>query len=243
MKIRLILALCSAIVLVAACAPTPQIRNDAYLVDDSFLTGDPCEAPCWRGITPGETDWEDAVAIIQDDTTLNDFQQEVAEDTDAIGAVWGRVDGERCCQMFTEEGDVVEFIVLQTAPNSTLGEALDVHGDPDYLFGQALTDDQGVFSLFYVDIPMLLYVFVEGEAGVLSATSEIVGFGYTTEDNMQRLVNESELHTWEGYQSFTDYMEGELEITPIPTAEADAEDTNSADSEETETSSENEDGS
>ena len=48
-----ILGVC--ILLIAACAPPPVLRSDDYLSDTSIVTGETCEAPCWRGITPGET--------------------------------------------------------------------------------------------------------------------------------------------------------------------------------------------
>lgn len=202
------------VLLLAACSPVPEIRSENYLQDSSFLTDDPCGAPCWRGITPGETEWEDAVALIQDDPTLNQFQQEADDETEALGAIWGQVDGERCCQMFSEFGDVVEFIILQTTPENTFGEVIEKYGEPDYLIGQLLAGDQGIFSVFYVDVPMLIYVFIGGEDETLAESNEVVGFAYTTEENMQTLLETSELHAWEGFQTYSAYMEGELEITP-----------------------------
>ncbi len=214
MKFRLLLALCGLTLFVAACAPTPQIRSDQYLTDESYLTSDPCGPPCWRNIVPGETTWEDAVILVQDDPTLDDFEQRVAEDTGARGAIWGQTGGDRCCQMFSQDGETISFIILQTTPENTLSTAIEVNGPPDYLIGEALTNDQALFSLFYVDVPMLLYVFVAGQAGAISETSEVVGFAYTTPDNMQLLIDTSELHAWEGYQSYSAYMDSEFDVTP-----------------------------
>ncbi|GAB4518759.1 MAG: hypothetical protein OHK0046_26800 [Anaerolineae bacterium] len=202
------------IILLTACASAPEIRSDRYLIDDSVITGDPCAAPCWRGITPGETAWEDAVISIQDDPELNNFEQRADEETEARGAAWGREGGDRCCQMFSQDGETVSFIILQTTPARTLGEAVEVHGEPDYLIGEPFTDTQALFSLFYTDVPMILYVFVAGESGAISETSEIVGFAYATPEDMQLIVDTNNLHAWEGYQGYSAYIDGEFEVTP-----------------------------
>ncbi|MCY4146271.1 MAG: thioredoxin domain-containing protein, partial [Chloroflexi bacterium] len=36
-------------------APEATLLNQSFLMDDSLLTGEPCAAPCWQRITPGET--------------------------------------------------------------------------------------------------------------------------------------------------------------------------------------------
>lgn len=203
--------------IVAACAPAPELRNDNFLQDTSFIDGDPCGPPCWRGITPGETEWNDALTIIEDDPTLTDPEERDSDDSSIVGAVWGQEDGDGCCQMYTEDGEIVDVLILQTAPLTMLGEAIEAHGDPEYVIGETLSDDQGVFSLFYPDLRMLLYVFVEGEDGALSASSEIIGFGYFSETRMELLVLTNDLHEWEGYQSYRDYMDSEFEVTPSVT--------------------------
>lgn len=215
MKFRFILAVLGLVLLVAACAPAPQLLNENYLDDESLITGDPCGAPCWRGIIPGETSWQDAQTLIEDDATLSDWQQGNDDETNRLGAAWSKLDGELCCQMFsTEDGEIVEFLVIQTAPNVTLRSVLDTHGEPTYLTGQTVSDDQGLFGLYYEQVPMLVYVFVAGEDGELSDTSEIIGFAYPSESMMTEMIETSELHTWEGLQSYRDYMDGEFELVP-----------------------------
>jgi hypothetical protein len=224
MTLRLLLAGFGLILMVAACAPDPELRNDDYLSDDSFLTGDPCGAPCWRGITPGETTWQDARTIIEDDPTLEDFQTQSDDETDRIGAAWSPVDGELCCQMFSSEnGEIVEFMILQTAPEEEFSSVSEIHGDPQYLSGEILTEGQGLVSLFYENIPMLIYVFVAGESGEITESSEVIGFAYMTETLMQELLETSTLQAWDGPGTYREYFEGEPEITPIPTEEVEDE--------------------
>lgn len=218
MKFRLILAVLGLLLLsfTAACGPEPQIRSDELLRDNSFLNGDPCGPPCWRGIIPGETRWQDALTIVEDDPTLDRLQTRADEESSAIAAGWAQVDGEGCCQMFTEDGSVVSFVVLQTRPDHTLAEVIAEHGEPAYVIGEAITSDQGLFNLFYPDIPMIIYVFIAGEAGVLSETSEVVGFAYMTQPLMDDLLETYSLHAWEGYLSLSAYQQIDFAITAVP---------------------------
>jgi hypothetical protein len=67
---------------------------------------------------------------------------------------------------------------------------------------------------------MLIYVFVEGENGQISDRSEVVGFAYLTASLMEELLTTSNLHTWDGFKTFNEYMQSDFELTPMPTAEA-----------------------
>lgn len=199
----------------------PQLRNDEYLDDISFLTGEPCAAPCWRGITPGETSWEDAIAIIEDDPTLDNLQQRQGQDTDRVGAAWSKTERDLCCQMFSsEDGQTVELILLQISPQATLNSAIEEFGDPDYLTGNTVSDTQGIVSVIYEDTPMYIYVFVAGAGGEINEDSEIIGFVYLTPELMDELIRTSDLHTWDGYATYRDYMDDEVEVTPVPAGEA-----------------------
>lgn len=216
-RVLFLILLTLSALLVAACAPAPELRNENFLQDTSFVDGDPCGPPCWRDIVVGETPWNEAITIIEDDATLADLEQQTADDSSIIGALWAPVDGDGCCQMFSEDGEIVDVLILQTAPLVTLGEVLDEHGDPEYLTGETLTDDQGVFSLFYPDLNMLIYAFVAGESGELTEASEVIGFGYFSDARMELLLLTNDLHAWEGYQSYGAYMESEFEVTPSVT--------------------------
>jgi hypothetical protein len=219
MKFRLVLAAFGLVLVIAACGPAPQIRSDRFLQDNSLVTGDPCGAPCWRGIVPGETSWSDALIVLEDDASLNNIQTRADEESGRLGAAWAQADGDGCCQMFSEDGSTVSFIILQTTPDLRLEQVIEAHGNPDYAVAEVFPNDneQGIFSLFYLDIPMLLYVFVAGEEGSLAPTSEIVGFAYMTDELMEFLIDTSNLHSWQGYQSYGAYMEGEFDVTPAIT--------------------------
>jgi hypothetical protein len=206
--------------LVAACAPAPVLRDDTLLRDTSLITGQPCEAPCFRGIIPGETSWRDALTIIEDDREFVNVQVQAAEDDSGrIQAAWQQGEnGAVCCQILSEDGETVRLTFLRTAPVMTLGQVITAHGDPSYLIGQEFTEDQAIMSLVYPDVPMVVYAFVAGtETGQLTASSEIIGVLYFIPEDMDLLLQTTELHTWQGYQSYKAYMDSDLEVTPSVT--------------------------
>ncbi|MFW5709050.1 MAG: hypothetical protein ACOCX5_02400 [Chloroflexota bacterium] len=217
MRVRLILVLISVIFFAAACAPEPQILSDQLLQDESLITEDPCGPPCWRGITPGETSWNDALDIIEQDLALEDLQTRANEETGQIGASWAQVDGDNCCQMFTQDGTTVSLLVAQTTPELTFDQIVDEYGQPSYIIGDTVTSDQALVSVYYPDVPMLIYLFVAGESGEINGSNPVVGFAYMTGDLMELLLSTSELHTWEGYGTFASYIDSEFEVTPSVT--------------------------
>jgi hypothetical protein len=209
MKLRLCLLGVFAVSLLSACIPAPNLRNEKFLNDDSLLkTDETCSAPCWRGITPGETKWSDALAILEDQPDLEDPKSEQAQSIgpNALAAVWQPVNGEQCCQMVSEDGETVSGIVLQLAPTMTVGELVSAQGEPQYVIGTPGTDDQAIINLFYPEHSIVVLAFVAGaSSGELSESSEVIGIFYTTPDQMDLGLKLSNLYAWNGYQPFSAY--------------------------------------
>src|SRR5664279_2199404 len=68
--------------------PVPQLRAADLLKDDSLVSGQPCSAPCWRGITPGKTSWTDALNILKSDATLENVNTQSDSQSSAVAASW-----------------------------------------------------------------------------------------------------------------------------------------------------------
>ncbi len=219
MRPRLVfLLLTIPVLLAAACAPPPELRNDALLKDKSLITGEPCGAPCFRGITPGETAWNDALTIIEDDAQFSNVQTQQAEDSTLVQAAWQDGDGQLCCQMISEDGRTVSGIFLLTAPAMTAADVIRAHGEPAYLTGTEFTEDQAVVNLFYPDVPMIVYVFIAGtKNGVLSESSEVVGAVYLTADQMDLFLQTLNLYRWDGFKAYSEYAADEFDVTPSVT--------------------------
>jgi hypothetical protein len=211
-------ALFVVVMVLAACAPPPELRDSALLRDTSLIDSEPCAAPCWRGITPGQTAWRDALTLIEDDASLQDMQIQEDDDSTAIVASFRQADGAECCQLFSQGGEFVDLIFLRLAPTTTLGQLIEAQGEPAFLVGNGFSDDQAIMNILYPDLNLVIYAFVAGEAeGVLSANSEVIGALYMKPEEMQLLLQTSSLQAWEGYESYRFYAESTLEITPSVT--------------------------
>jgi protein-disulfide isomerase len=193
-----------------------QLRNPRLLQDTSLVTGDPCAAPCWRDITPGVTAWADALEMLNADPQFVNLS--TREDPASSQALisWGQADGDNCCQMATTDGETVAYLILQTTPDMLLGDVLETYDEPDFLIGEIVDSRQGLMILFFREVPMLVYVFVAGELGELSQGSEVIGVAYLTPRLIEDIISQSELFAWQGYQSFIDYVESDLAVTPEP---------------------------
>jgi protein-disulfide isomerase len=188
--------------------PPDRLLDDRMLADTSLLNGDPCATPCWRGITPGETSWEDALAILQDDTTLSGVQTQDMQNGSGVQAFWETAAGQACCQMVTQDGQIVDFILLRIAPELTIGEIIEQHGEPTYLSADEYTPKQAILNLYYPDVPMVVYVFVTGaETGEVTESSEVLGVLYISTDKMPLIMESANLHAWQGYASFQTYAQ------------------------------------
>lgn len=200
---------------------TPQLRNPRMLHDKSLITNEPCAAPCWQGITPGVTLWNDAVKLLQRDTTFVNFEFQDVTDGDDKGsktATWQEKDGEKCCQMLSsKDGKIVRAIGLQLAPDSTLGRLNAAQGTPAYVLPAGGDNDQALIALVYPDTPMVVYAFVAGtEKGALRPSSEIVLVSYLAMDDMNNELKQAYLHDWQGYQSYQWYKNSPFTLTPEP---------------------------
>jgi hypothetical protein len=243
LSMNLRLLVCGVLlVFLAACAPPPNLRDTTMWQDTSLITNEPCTAPCWQGITPGETTWSAARVIVEDLQGRGEVQEQNQDGQ--IGAVWQSEGSEQfCCAIVSnsgeavDENDVVNYVQVRLAPGITLGDLIEVQGEPAYVVnGEAVTEDQAYIVLLYPNISTIVYAFVGGaESGILSASSEIVFAVYLTPDAMQNeVINSSSLQAWEGYQTFSYYAESETnpyEVTP--NAEATGEATSDATSEAT----------
>ncbi|MBN1965426.1 MAG: hypothetical protein JW910_12325 [Anaerolineae bacterium] len=222
MKRLLVILLPLLLLGAAACLPAASLRSELFLDDDSLLTGEPCEAPCWNGIIPGETNWPDALAIIEGDERLSNVEQ--ASDEVAVQATWQKADsGQPCCSMVAEgEDEPVIYIYLTLSPNTILDDVLDRYGEPQYVTPFINGEEVGV-QLLYPDIPMVLAVLTGNQDSSVLANSEVVAVFYMTPDVMTDIIENNALLAWEGYQSFTHYAESEPIITPVPTPEESSE--------------------
>lgn len=226
MKIRLTFLLAAVLLVVAACAPSQELRNEQYLIDDSLTqSGTDCDAPCWRGITPGETAWSSAITILEDQEDITDVRVESNEESGELALTFQRRDGIPCCLLYSTDGQVVNQMLLQLAPTNTLGQVIDALGEPAYFNGTEVDEAQAAAALFYPDLGLVVYAFVPGTEGELTADSEVFAALYLATDDMAEVIGTSTLQAFDGYKPFNDYLSDAPVLTPIPEGEAPADET------------------
>lgn len=184
--------------------PEQTLLDSSLLEDDSIITGEPCSAPCWQNITPGETSLADARTTIEQlaNTSIQDGQNGFAFALDSAIV---------CCQISSQDATTVSTILVQVAPTSTLGALIEAQGDPAFVSGEPFTDEEHIITLFYPDLNALIYTVVAGENGQLSDDTPIFTLIYTSDQIMEQIVNNSPLDNWKGYLTYSDYMDGEFD--------------------------------
>ena len=187
---------------VAIGPPQPTLINERFLDDTSLLTGEPCGPPCWREIVPGQSTLAEALDVVE-------ALDGVVVMQGAEGAFqFGNVDSPPCCQISADENQLVSAIILQFAPEMTVGEALEKHGEPLFFRGQPYTDTEAILWFYYPDRYTMVQVIVPGVEGNLEASSPLVAAYYLTELDMSDALESGAFSPWKGYVSYQEYAEG-----------------------------------
>ncbi len=213
-RILLIVFVACALPLLSACAGEINLLDETKLSDSSLLTGEPCDAPCWNGIVPGETRFRDAKLIIESDERLTITDEPEAQD-DNPGRTFDFAEGEHptCCQLFSRDGETVTSFMLQMAPEILYGDVYDRLGEPEYVSAQQVSEEQGYAALLYTDIPIVLYAHVANPGtGEVSVYNEVIGAMYMGASEMEQVMVCASLHSWRGFQSFSSYADEETDF-------------------------------
>ncbi len=191
-----------------------RILTDNLLIDDSLISTDEnCQLPCWRGVIPGETSLSAAQEILGTDETIANI--EFQESETRTGIVFSQAEQERiCCQLVSDGTGNVDYISLQFTATITLGQVIERYGEPAFAEAQLVTRDQALFTLFYPDVPMILYAFAGLPSDALSEDSLIVGMALPKKDIMDIFLETDGLPAWRGFMSYEDM----LALTPEETS-------------------------
>lgn len=215
---KAIIALLVGGLVLAACQPPPPLRSDTYLDDTSLVSGQPCETPCYQGITVGKTTFADAVSMVKSNAAFKDVQNKDATSDQPAAAVWASAtSGEQCCQMISDSKGLVESITLRLAPKTTIGQIIEKYGEPQYTFSTDYTEQEAVIQLLYPEKGLVLLV-VPGDANSsLEAGDPMVAVIYLDPARFADLIKEATLQGWDGYQSYQTYKNATPIVTAVPT--------------------------
>lgn len=182
--------------------PQLSLINERFLADASLLTGQPCGPPCWQGIVPGQSTLAEALDIVNALDGIVVMQQAEA------AFQFGNLDSPPCCQISADETQTVSAIILQFAPEMTVGQALEQHGEPLFFRGQPYTESEAILWFYYPDQFTMIQAIVPGVEGNLEASSPLVAAYYLTELDMSDALEAGTFTPWKGYLSYREYTEG-----------------------------------
>ena len=186
----------------ATIGPPPRtLIDEGFLSDTSFISGDPCGPPCWRGIVPGESTLADALEIARG---LDGFVVWEGEREFQFGLAEGPV----CCQVSADETGTVTAVILQFAPGMTIGEAIDKYGEPLFFRGQLYTKSEAILWFWYPDLRAMIQAVVPGADGILQAGSPLVAAFYLADDIVSDARQAEVFTPWPGYVAYKDYVQG-----------------------------------
>jgi hypothetical protein len=110
-------------------------------LDKSLLTGEPCEPPCWQGLTPGVSTEEEVYEFVRTSQLVDQTTLYIRDRTDATGEVvglgvhwWSSANTAGARRQFgnnvmTKDGVVQEIMVFLDC-EVTLADLLERYGDP-----------------------------------------------------------------------------------------------------------------
>ena len=203
LPIEVLAALADGAAGVTVGAPERSLLNEEFLQDTSLISGAPCDPPCWRNITPGQTSMAEAEAQVAAIEGLEITQS-------GSGAfAFRHGDGPLCCQIASQDGETVSSMLLQFAPHMTIGQVTGARGEPTRVFGQPFSEDEAILMLYYPEQNMLLSVIVPGIEGRLTETSPVVAAVYATREIFAAAFEAAPLQAWGGYLSYREYTESD----------------------------------
>ncbi len=204
-------------VLTAACGAPPPLQSNTYLKDTSLIataaadSANPCTAPCFHGITPGQTTYTDAIALIKKDAAFSNVQsQDTAKPPQAS---WSTAGGEACCQMTADDKGVVNALIAKVTPDMTLQQVIDKYGQPKYVFPVDYSDTEVAIATIYPDQGLVVWVSPGNANSKVAPDSKVVMVLFLDPKTWNDQLSMATLKGWNG---FTDYSAYQTE-TPIVT--------------------------
>ena len=180
----LILGLC------VGCGEPPPL-------DLSLLTGEPCEPPCWQGLTPGMSTHEEVNEFIRTSRFVNPKTLHLSDfrraDGQRVGvSIWWRstVGGGRGSNNFTVEGGVLKDITMYPDYDLALGRLIDRYGPPEkYIASRPISGPLYYeVTLFYPTHGFTVDLVLPYEDGTLQPESRVASVWYFRAAPLERFM-------------------------------------------------------
>jgi hypothetical protein len=204
------LASCLVVVAGSVCSGQPPSA------DWSLVTGEPCEPPCWQGLTPGQSTGDD----VEDFLETSHLVGQVVDQSEHGYVYWQSVVGDarrnpvstyRTNCLHVGEDDLLEHVRIYLDYDLTLEQLLQRYGTPDRMgAGPAGTPERPwiAIGLFYPQRGMMLTLELPVNDKVLRPETRVVWVYYVAPTTLQDLPSalvgenpEETLQPWPGYGS------------------------------------------
>jgi len=166
-----------------------------------------CVAPCWYGITPGETEFAGLVDVIRSERQFYEIEEHL-DTVDAQAISWLSLSsgvGEPNFILADAEG-VVEIVSILEANSLTLGEVIGVQGEPDYALAIRNDSAGAIVYGFFPAKSMLVLSFATLDTG-LTAEASVIGAQFFSETRMKELLTATAPADWTGFQGLESYYQ------------------------------------
>lgn len=164
-----------AFLAVSGCTGILTASDDDPLADHSFLTGEPCEAPCWYGLELDKASEDDIIGTLHglpfiEASTIYTYTSNWINDNSAVGINYG------CshppmgdfCGSFLLSDNKLKYIRLTVGYKLTLETVVSKLGSPDYIdYGPIHVDVGGCDLNLYWPEQNIQAEFINREADAL----------------------------------------------------------------------------
>ncbi len=196
----------------SACGTPPPLVSDKYL-DDSTLVSPPenCTAPCFHGITIGQTTYTDAVSKIKADSAFSDVQSQ----DKPPAAQWKAAGGDACCQLSAnQDSGLVDAILVKLKPKVTVQQVIDKYGKPDYVTYVDYSQQEVALGLVFSKIGLVTWVTPGDANSTLKQSDPVVVVLYTDPKDFSKILDTATFQGWNGYLSYQAYKSATPIVTP-----------------------------
>jgi hypothetical protein len=187
----------------------PTHDLDGSALRDPFI-GDPCAAPCWYNIVPGETTKDEALGLLNEQqlpcryVDINESSQR----------------GIRCNSIWMpfEEANTIKMIVFYSPGDSiTIGEVVEHFGEPNFVVfdsaGGTVEQPSVIIDLLYTDKGLSFEVVTEEDSSLmLNEAFQLEAYTYRQPEDILSLVERLKsdknafIFEWHGFADYQGYQ-------------------------------------
>ena len=199
--------------------PTVKADKSKRVVRDLLDNNSGCQLPCWWGITPGKTTWDEARQILDEVSLFIGGQQSSDDFYASVKAYLPYPDdfAPYMEQLYGVEDGVVNYIRVYNfdlAPNYSLPSLLQSYGQPSEVGFEVISKEEREIQPFIVDV-------FYRELGILVEYSTVDPMKEVGENLQNCLISKMDspfLHLWSVETQYLSFQEAKkfIDTTNLP---------------------------